>query len=52
MNEQTPATFTAEDKQHLDWVYKLHRYGVPIAVAVLVSGFFWWRKKQRGPSLR
>lgn len=52
MNPQLPTTFTAEDKEHLDWVYRLHRYGVPVAVGVLVVGFFWWRKQQRGPSLR
>ena len=53
MNEHnTPATFTAEDKEHLDWVYTLHKYGVPVAAAALVLGVVWWRSKQAGSSFR
>lgn len=47
-----PVTFTAEDKEHLDWVYKLHRYGVPLFGVALIGGFIWWRKGHSGPSLR
>lgn len=48
MNEQVPVTFTSDDKKHLDWVYTLHKYGVPVFAVALVSSFLWWRSKYSG----
>lgn len=44
--------FTTADKAHLDKLWSLHTWGVPVFLAVLGGGFLWWRSKRAGPTFR